>query len=187
MTRANDRGSGSGKVVLSQLHIVTGALGAGKSTILRHLGAYPFGAVDFDELPDADGSLLGIDIISPAAGSVWPAYNRLWAKIAEMMLRAGGPVLVLCPLTPREWASAVGRAVEPPSAAWARLDCADEDRRARLVARGWGPGEIEEAIEDGRELRHAVDREFTTSGRDAAEVAAAVAEWVSGGVERRPA
>ncbi|MEU7576358.1 hypothetical protein AB0B50_01960 [Streptomyces sp. NPDC041068] len=44
----------------------------------------------------------GIDITSPSAASVWPAYNRLWVKIAHMMLRVGRPVLVLCPLTPDE-------------------------------------------------------------------------------------
>ncbi|MFD4632501.1 hypothetical protein ACFVYR_30115 [Streptomyces sp. NPDC058284] len=164
---------------MSKLHVVTGAPGAGKSTLLRPLQAYPFGTVDFDELPDPDGNLLGIDITSPSASPVWPAYNKLWVKIATMMLRSGGPVLVLSPLTPDEWASAAADTVDPPRVSWARLDCADADRRARLAARGWGHEEIEDAIKDAEELRGVVGRDFTTTGRSPAEAAAAVAAWVT--------
>jgi hypothetical protein len=163
---------------LPTLHLVTGAPGAGKSTLLRHLGAYPFGSADFDELPEPDGRLLGVDITSASASPVWPAYNRLWVRIAAMMLRAGRPVVILCPLTPNEWASAAGDMVDPPRVAWARLDCADADRRARLTARGWDPDQIEYAIRDAEELRCVVDQEFTTTGRSPAEVAAAVADWI---------
>ncbi|MFF8770825.1 hypothetical protein [Kitasatospora sp. NPDC015120] len=163
------------------LHVITGAPGAGKSTLLRHVAAYPFGTVDFDELPGPDGRLLGVDITSASASAVWPAYNTLWVKIASMMLRAGGPVLVLCPLTPGEWASAAAGAVDAPRTTWAHLDCADADRRARLAARGWGPDRIEEAIEDAGELRGVVNRQFTTTGRSPADVAAAVAEWIADG------
>ncbi|MGW2230818.1 AAA family ATPase [Streptomyces formicae] len=172
---------------MSTLHVITGAPGAGKTTLLDHLRPYPFGTVDFDELPEADGRLLGIDITSPSASSVWPDYNRLWVKIAAMMLRAGRPVLVLCPLSPDEWASAAAGVADPPSVAWARLDCADEDRRARLAARGWEHDEVQDAIEDAAELRSVVDRAFTTTGRGPAEVAAAVAEWISRGAERHSA
>ncbi|MER7701363.1 AAA family ATPase [Kitasatospora sp. NPDC097605] len=168
---------------MPKLHIITGAPGAGKSTLLRHLGAYPFGCADFDELPEPDGRLLGVDITSPPASPVWPAYNRLWVRIAAMMLRAGGPVVILCPLTPGEWQDASGDAVEPPRAVWARLDCADADRRDRLAARGWDPDRIEDAVKDAEELRCMVEREFTTTGRSPAEVAAAVAAWTTDGSE----
>ncbi|MFE6865015.1 hypothetical protein ACFVFS_00495 [Kitasatospora sp. NPDC057692] len=168
---------------MPKLHVITGAPGAGKSTLLPHLAAYPFGSVDFDELPEADGRLLGIDITTPSASPVWPAYNRLWVKIASMMLRTGGPVVILCPLAPSEWASAAADFAQPPRVAWAHLDCADADRRARLAARGWDPERIEEAIKDAEELRSVVDRRFTTVGRSPAEVAAEVADWVSGDSE----
>lgn len=164
---------------LSKLHVVTGAPGAGKSTLLRHLRTYPFSTVDFDELPDNDGSLLGIDITSPSASPVWPAYNRLWVKIATIMLRAGRPVLILCPLTPSEWASAVADTVHPPRVAWARLDCVDVDRRDRLVAHGWELDRIEDAITDAEELRWSVDKEFNTTGRSPADVAASLADWIT--------
>ncbi|MEU5426230.1 hypothetical protein AB0H73_11565 [Streptomyces olivoreticuli] len=168
---------------MSRLYVVTGAPGAGKSTLLPYLAAYPFGTVDFDELPESDGSLLGIDITSPTTDSVWPAYNRLWVKIAAMMLRAGGDVLVLCPLTPTEWASASAATADPPPVAWARLDCADADRRTRLAARGWEFDQIEEALKDAEELRHAVNREFTTTGRSPAETAAALGLWINSDTE----
>ncbi|MFG2222891.1 hypothetical protein [Streptomyces sp. NPDC048644] len=170
-----------------QLHVVTGAPGAGKSTLLRHLGAYPFATVDFDELLESDGSLLGIDIASPEASLAWPAYNRLWVKIATMLLRAGSPVLILCPLAPDEWTAATAHARNPPGAAWGRLDCDDADRRVRLAARGWTPEQIEEAVEDAEELRLAIGREFTTTGSSAADVAAAVADWVLNGAEKQSA
>ncbi|WNI27659.1 AAA family ATPase [Streptomyces sp. ITFR-6] len=168
---------------MPRLYIVTGAPGAGKSSLLPHLAAYPFGTVDFDELLEHDGSLLDINITSPAANSMWPAYNRLWVKIAVMMLRAGGDVLILCPLTPAEWASASAEISNPPPASWAHLDCADEDRRTRLAARGWMPDQIEEALKDAEELRSAVSREFTTTGRSPTETATALGLWVCGDTE----
>lgn len=163
------------------LHLVTGAPGAGKSTLIAHLAAYPFVAVDFDELIDPVGELLGVDVRSSSASRVWPGYNKLWVEIIALLLRGGGPVLVMCPLAPDEWrraASAASAAV--PEAVWARLDCADADRRARLAARGWDDGRIEDAVGDAAELRRAVGREFTTSGRSAAATAEALAEWVGG-------
>ncbi|MFB7470118.1 hypothetical protein [Kitasatospora sp. NPDC056184] len=168
---------------MPKLHLITGAPGAGKSTLLRHLDAYPFAVADFDELPEPDGRLLGIGITSPSAGPVWPAYNRLWVRIATMMLRAGGPVAILCPLTPGEWASAAADAPDPPRVTWAHLDCADADRRARLAARGWDPDRIEDAIRDAEELRSVVSRRFTSTGRSPADVAAAVADWITNGAE----
>lgn len=169
---------------LPKLHVITGAPGAGKSTLLQHLGAYPFASADFDELPELDGRLLGIDITSPSASPVWPAYNRLWVKIATMMLRAGRPVLILCPLTPSEWASAAfGDVVDPSRVTWARLDCVDADRRARLAARGWDRDQIEDAIKDAEELRCVVNQQFTTTGQIPAEVAAAIADWITNGSE----
>ncbi|MEU6820470.1 hypothetical protein ABZ921_07560 [Streptomyces atriruber] len=170
---------------MSKLHVITGAPGAGKSTLLRHLRDSSFATADFDELPDADGSLMGIDITSPTASAVWPAYNRLWVKVAGMMLRGGGPVLLLCPLTPEEWASAAVGVVDAPRTDWARLDCGDAERRTRLAARGWDSDEVEEAVKDAEEIRGLVEREFATGGRSPAEVAAAVAGWVDGGSGQR--
>ncbi|MET8831957.1 hypothetical protein ABZX40_14335 [Streptomyces sp. NPDC004610] len=168
---------------MGRLCVLTGAPGAGKTLLARELRAYPFAAVDFDELLEPDGSVLGIDIASPSvsAESVWPAYNRLWLRITALLLRAGGPVLVLCPLTPGEWAAAGPDLAGLPSADWARLDCADADRTARLTARGWASADIADALADAGELRAVVEREFSTTGCAPARVGAGVAEWVVGG------
>ncbi|MCC3777470.1 AAA family ATPase [Streptomyces sp. UNOB3_S3] len=168
------------------LHLVTGAPGAGKSTLIAHLAAYPFVAVDFDELIEPVGELLGMDIRTSAASRAWPGYNKLWVEIIALLLRGDGPLLVMCPLSPDEWERAVSAVPAAlPEAVWARLDCADTDRRARLAARGWDEGRIEDAVEDAAELRRAVGREFTTSGRPAAETAAGLAGWVGGRAVRR--
>ncbi|MEV4926592.1 AAA family ATPase [Streptomyces roseoverticillatus] len=160
------------------LHLLTGAPGAGKSTLIAHLAAYPFAAVDFDELIDPVGDLLGMDVRSSSASRVWPGYNRLWVEITALLLRAGEPVLVMCPLTPDEWKHATAGAGNVPEAVWGRLDCDDADRRARLAARGWDASQIESALADAAELRGTVEREFTTSGRSAAGTATDLAAWV---------
>ncbi|PSJ30531.1 hypothetical protein B7P34_00465 [Streptosporangium nondiastaticum] len=162
------------------LHLLTGAPGAGKSTLIEHLAPYPFATVDFDELIDPIGELLGMDVRSSSASRVWPGYNRLWVKITALLLRAGEPVLVMCPLTPDEWKDGTAGAEGVPEAVWGRLDCEDADRRARLAARGWDASEIESALADAAELRGVVERGFTTSGRSAAGTAADLAAWVGG-------
>ncbi|GAA1903604.1 hypothetical protein GCM10009837_28850 [Streptomyces durmitorensis] len=169
---------------MTDLRLITGAPGAGKSTLLAHLrhGRHgPFTVVDFDELPDPDGHLLGIEITSPAASAVWPAYNRLWVRVASMLTRGGRPVLVTCPLTPAEWEAAAAGVTDAPKPQWARLDCEDRDRRARLTARGWHDAEIEEALQDARELRDLIGTEFSTSGRAPSDTASAVAAWLRDG------
>ncbi|SOD64121.1 Broad-specificity NMP kinase [Streptomyces zhaozhouensis] len=170
---------------MAGLHLVGGAPGSGKSTVLPLLAAEPFAAVDFDELLEPGGRLLGTVIASPAASALWPSYNGLWARVVSLLLRAGRPVLVTCPLTPAEWAEATAGVEGLPPAEWARLDCADADRADRLSVRGWQQGRIEGALADARELRRLVDREFTTTGRSPTEVAAELARWVTGGAPGR--
>ncbi|MFC5722370.1 hypothetical protein ACFP1Z_19575 [Streptomyces gamaensis] len=168
------------------LHLVTGAPGAGKSTVIAHLAAYPFTAVDFDELIGPVGSLLGMDLTSASAGLAWPGYNRLWARIIALMLRSGRPVLVMCPLSPDEWARAASDVAGLPEPLWARLDCDGADRRARLAARGWDREQIDNALGDADELRRVIGRAFTTSGRGPAEVAADLAGWVGEAPRKTP-
>ncbi|MFF1696162.1 hypothetical protein ACFVXC_21450 [Streptomyces sp. NPDC058257] len=175
---------------MADLRLITGAPGAGKSTLLAHLRQDPrqnlrqhprqgpFTVVDFDELPDPDGRLLGIEITSPDAGAVWPDYNRLWVRVASMLTRGNQPVLVTCPLTPAEWEAAAAGVADAPEPEWALLDCDDRDRRTRLTARGWDDAEIEEALQDARELRDLIGTGFSTSGRAPCDTATAVAAWL---------
>ncbi|MFJ2811544.1 AAA family ATPase [Kitasatospora sp. NPDC087271] len=166
-------------MVRSVVRLITGAPGAGKSTLLGRLRERPVTVVDFDELPDDDGRLLGIDITSPDASGIWPDYNRLWVRIAGMLARGGGPVLVSCPITPAEWEAAAADVPDAPEVVWARLDCADHDRRVRLAARGWSAEQVEEAVQDADELRELVPMAFTSSDRAPAEVAEDVLRWIT--------
>lgn len=163
---------------LPPLHILTGAPGAGKSTLVPHVRRFPIAAADADELPAPDGSLLGIDITSPQAEPVWPAYNRLWATVTALMLRGSRPVLLMCPLDPDEWSRAAAGIPGLPRPAWALLDCDDADRRTRLHARGWPEDEIQDAVHDAHELRRTVDRTFSTSNTTPSGTAAALARWI---------
>ncbi|MDX6239801.1 MAG: hypothetical protein QOG10_4616, partial [Kribbellaceae bacterium] len=85
------------------MFVVTGAPGAGKSTVipeLVRLQSAGLVVMDMDELLDDDGRVLGIEIADPAAAPNWPAYNALWLRITELVRRSGSPVLLLSPLVP---------------------------------------------------------------------------------------
>jgi broad-specificity NMP kinase len=152
--------------------VVTGAPGSGKSTVVPELVRLNPGnlvVMDMDELLDDHGRLLGIDIASPTAGPIWPAYNALWLRITELIRRSGIAVLLLSPLLPAEL----------PEGRWLHLDCPDAVRRKRLAVRGWPATEIEEAVADAAEIRKHVPR--SVRGDVAPERSAKhILEWVRG-------
>ncbi|GAA4207340.1 hypothetical protein [Actinocatenispora rupis] len=166
---------------MTRLRLLTGAPGAGKTALLPHLTAYRgrIVAADFDEVLDARGTVLGTDITGPAAEPLWPAYNRLWARFARILLRSDAVPVLLCPLSPDEWRSAAVGLLDGVEVAWARLDCADGDRRTRLAARGWDARRIAAALDDAAELRRTVPRSFSSTGRSPADLAADVAAWAA--------
>ena len=119
--------------------MVTGAPGSGKSTVVPELVRLSPGnlvVMDMDELLDDHGRLLGIDIASPTAVPIWPAYNALWLRITELVRRSGTPMLLLSPLVPKEL----------PEGRWLHLDCPDSVRRKRLSERGWSDEQIEDCL-----------------------------------------
>jgi dephospho-CoA kinase len=157
-------------VTVSRLFVVTGAPGAGKSTVVPELVRLnPGGLVvmDMDELLDDDGRLLGIAIADPAAAPTWPAYNALWLRITELVRRSGSPVLLLSPLIPQEL----------PEGRWLHLDCPDDLRRERLAARGWSAADIEDAVRDAAEIRKLVPRSVSNQGTPE-ESAEQILAWV---------
>jgi hypothetical protein len=154
------------------LFVVTGAPGAGKSTVVPELVRLSPGnlvVMDMDELLDDDGRLLGISIASPTAAPIWPAYNALWLRITELIRRSGIPVLLLSPLLPTEL----------PEGRWLHLDCPDAVRRKRLAARGWLQDQIDDALADAAELRKHVPRSVR-GDLSPEHVARSILDWIRG-------
>ncbi|MEU0090149.1 AAA family ATPase [Kribbella sp. NPDC006257] len=158
---------------MTRLFVVTGAPGAGKSTVVPELlrlrgSSSKLVVMDMDELLDAKGRLLGIDIADSSAAANWPAYNALWLRITELVRRSGTPVLLLTPAVPREL----------PEGRWLHLDCPDPVRRKRLAARGWSEEQITAALADAAELRKLVPRSVSGDGTPE-QSAAKILAWVN--------
>ena len=158
-------------VCVTRLYVVTGAPGAGKSTVIPELLRLQSGnlvVMDMDELLDHEGKVLGIDIADSAAAANWPAYNALWLRITELVRRSGTPMLLLSPLVPREL----------PEGRWLHLDCKDSVRRKRLAERGWSDEQIDEAIADAADIRKLVPRSVRGEGSPE-ESARLILAWVN--------
>lgn len=137
--------------------MVTGAPGAGKSTVVPELLRLNHGGLvvmDMDELLDDEGRILGIDIACADGAPNWPAYNHLWLRITELVRRSGSPVLLLTPGIPSEL----------PEGRWLHLDCPDDVRRKRLLLRGWNAADIDDALKDAIEIRKLVPRSVNGNG-----------------------
>ncbi|GAA1566631.1 hypothetical protein GCM10009789_20190 [Kribbella sancticallisti] len=151
--------------------MVTGAPGAGKSTVIPELLRLRSGqlvVMDMDELLDSDGRVLGLDIADSGAAANWPAYNALWRRITELVRRSGTPMLLLSPLIPQEL----------PEGRWLHLDCPDPVRRKRLAERGWSDEQIAKAIADAAEIRILVPRSVPGDGTPE-ESARRILAWVN--------
>ena len=135
-----------------QLTVLLGAPGAGKTTLLSHLRGGDLLVADMDEILE-DGALLGVPVASGSGAAHWPAYNRLWVRIASMMTRAGVPVLLSSPVTPSEWDTAVAEVGEPVPTTFVLLDCEDGVRSQRLEERRWSAEQITDALADAAALR----------------------------------
>ncbi|MEV0344538.1 AAA family ATPase [Nonomuraea sp. NPDC050680] len=161
---------------LAPLYLLAGAPAAGKTTLLPYLLRAADGLVvmDMDELLE-DGALLGVTIADPRAALVWPAYDRLWARIVTMVRRAGHPVLLLCPVPDPPELAPAGRWDDP--AHWAVLDCPDEVRLDRLRARGYAREWIEDAMADAAQARALIPMVFAEEGEDVADLAARILLW----------
>jgi hypothetical protein len=127
-----------------------------------------FVVLDMDVLLEPVGVLAGTDLRSLDSRPLWPAYNAVWFQLIRA-ISVAHPVLVLGPLNPDE--------VADNSFHWAVLDCSDDQRRARLQARGCTEAAIQDAIDDAAMLRRYEMVTITTNDATLDQVAHAVARW----------
>lgn len=161
------------------LFIVAGGQAAGKSTLcpeLVRLAAGPI-VLDMDELLE-DGHLLGHRFGPSADPDLTAAYERLWLRVLDLVVRSGHPVIFLCP-TPQASVLAAGQPFRA-TAHWARLSCSRTVREERLVARGWSADEVSEFLDDPghAEVEALIPREFPTDRSSPADIARDVLAWV---------
>lgn len=121
--------------------------GTGKTSVVPHLVGRARGravVADLDEILE-DGGLLGVRVADPGASAVWPAYDRLWERIAGLVTRAGVPLILLgqVPDAGDAGAWATGWGWEIPA----------EVRAARLRARGESAALVADASADAEVLR----------------------------------
>ena len=161
---------------------VTGAPGAGKSTVAQALLDLGTDALVFDAdwLLESTSQLVGRPMAD--ADDLWPEYDRLWAAILDMVVQNRRAVVLLTPMEPRS----LPPVPWPERVSWCLLDCDDETRTWRLQARGWSTSEISEALVDAQTLRDQVGFVVDTSGTDSREAAARVAAWIKAQVRHGP-
>lgn len=163
---------------LAPLFVLAGAPGVGKTTLaprLIQMAAGPV-VVDMDELLE-DGALLGVPIAHPEAAPIWPAYNRMWRRIVNIIRRAGHPVVLLCPTpSPEEVAE---RALWDDPVHWALLDCDDQLRLDRLRGRGWPQSWIDDAMTDTYRGREIIRTVFRTDEEEMDVLAERILTWVA--------
>lgn len=169
-------GSVDPAVVRAPLFVVTGASGAGKSTVLAPLARALAGlcvTFDVDYLLDAAGELAGAQPMN------WEAFSAAWLAVAHGAAQSGLPTVLLGPVIPdllealpaRRWIGSIH---------YLLLDCPDHERRGRIEARPvWRGHDVDEQVEFGRWLRANIPDQISTSGCSPQQTAATVASWVS--------
>jgi hypothetical protein len=122
--------------------------------------------LDWDALMDPAAALAGRGIREHP--ETWPAYRHLVRAVLGALTAV--PVVLLGVCTPDElpgW----------PIDAWILLDCADAERRRRVLARADGTS-VSEAIADALEYRSLGLPAIDTTGRTPEDVAGDLAELV---------
>ncbi len=156
---------------------VIGAPGSGKSTVKEPLAARLPACVvlDWDALMEPAAALAGRGIREHP--ETWPAYRQLVRTVLDTL--TGVPVVLLGVCTPDElpgW----------PIDAWVLLDCADAERKRRLLARADGSS-VREALADARAYRSLGLPAIDTTGRTPADVAGDLARLILSSSPGKPA
>jgi hypothetical protein len=153
------------------LFVVTGASGAGKSTIIEPLRR---------RLPDCE--VFDSDLILRVAELGWDTWRNTWLQLAYAISLNGRATVLLGPLVPDQLERLPGRRLVGP-VHFCHLDCPDDLLAERLRARpAWRGSSSEEFIARQHGfaawLRANVHPTFDTGVPDAEAVADRVADWV---------
>jgi hypothetical protein len=168
---------------LAPLYLLCAAPGAGKTALLPYLIAKAQGLIvaDMDELLE-DRNLLGVPIATADAGKAWPAYDRMWRRIVDLIRRSGSPVLLMRP-TPSAGDLTAGLNWTDPTF-WATLDCADAERARRLAVRGWDNEAVTDALFDATAARDLLPTVIRSDDAEPTMVADRILAWAT--PKRRP-
>lgn len=161
----------------SDLRVVTGAPGSGKSAVVEALLAADseFVVLDIDWIVDAACDLANRDIYSDP--STWKPYGQLWFEVLHSIVRNDLVPIFFCPNMPSDLATQ-GIPDWCGTVFWLLLDCDDTTRLGRLDARpDWSIAEKSEALEDAKALRLAIGQSIDTGALSPGEVAEKVLGW----------
>jgi RNase adaptor protein for sRNA GlmZ degradation len=154
------------------LFVVTGASGAGKSTIVDGLRR---------RLPDCE--VFETDLILQVAELGWDRWQDTWLLLAYGIALNGRATVLCGSLQPEQLEPLPARPLVG-EICFCNLDCPDEvlaERlRARPAWRDWNAERIAEHQRFAASLRSRIDPTFDTSTCSVEEVADQVAHWVTG-------
>jgi hypothetical protein len=153
------------------LFVVTGASGAGKTTVTALLGRL---------LPEC--AVFEGDLINQIAALGWDMWRDTWLRVAHGIALTGRPTVLCTSLLPSQLESLPARKLLGPIH-FCNLDCPDDVLAARLRARpAWRHTNTEEAILNHQRfaawLREHIDPSWDTSTLAPDEAAERVAAWV---------
>lgn len=160
----------------ASLHLLTGAWGSGKSSIIPHLvGLLPECVVfDWDLIIPALSLTAGKDVYTDT--STWDGLCQTWVAIVEALLVAGHDVLLCGPANPDEFTR--GGHVVAADVRCAYLDCPDRTLIERLRVRGASEAAIRQELATSSRLRSSNWDSIPAEGADPGDVARRVALWV---------
>lgn len=166
-----------------KLYIVTGAPASGKTLAAQEFSKLnsEFIAFDIDWLAEPASALAGKSIYSER--STWEPYGKIWWEVLHSIYRNNKTPVFFAPIDQRdidkngapEWCGGVE---------WLLLDCDDDTRRQRIVARHRDPDREMDIFEDAAYMRSMVHKRIDTAKLSPREVAEAILEWLrSSGVK----
>jgi hypothetical protein len=154
------------------LFVLTGASGAGKTTVAESLAGRLEGCAVFD-----------VDLTLHVAALGWDVWRNTWLQLAHAVGMNGQATLLCGSVTAAQVAGLPARMLVGPVHE-AVLDCPDDELVRRLSARPTWRGSTKEWIAEqvryAGVLRSEASRGFDTNRMGPEAVAAGVANWVHG-------